>query len=130
MGANNGVTITRAPARAGLRQILDGISLRLESGQSLAVSGPSGAGKTTLLHLLAGVLQPSQGKVLIADEPTSELDAENRTHILRLLKAEVARRKIVVVASDDADVVAACDSELALRGGRARESAHETFSTH
>ena len=47
----------------GNRPILDGIDLRLEAGQSLAVVGPSGAGKTTILRLLAGLEMPSAGEL-------------------------------------------------------------------
>lgn len=38
---------------------------RLEAGQSLLVLGKSGSGKSTLLHLLAGLLQPKQGEVVL-----------------------------------------------------------------
>lgn len=47
----------------GNRPILDGIDLRLDAGQSLAVVGPSGAGKTTILRLLAGLEMPSAGEL-------------------------------------------------------------------
>ena len=51
--------------REGRRErfLLEIDALRLEAGQSLAVSGPSGGGKTTLLHVLAGLLPPSGGRV-------------------------------------------------------------------
>jgi ABC-type multidrug transport system fused ATPase/permease subunit len=45
---------------------LNGISLKIESGKSLAVVGPSGAGKTTLIDVLLGVLQPDQGSIIIS----------------------------------------------------------------
>ena len=45
--------------------ILDRISLRIEEGESVAIVGPSGCGKTTLLKLILGLLQPTEGQVLI-----------------------------------------------------------------
>lgn len=44
---------------------LDGLSLRVEGGERLAVIGPVGAGKTSLMRLLAGLYQPDSGLVLI-----------------------------------------------------------------
>lgn len=46
-------------------EILKGASLEIEPGQTLCVVGPNGAGKSTLVEILAGVLLPDGGKVLV-----------------------------------------------------------------
>ena len=56
--------------------------------------------------------------VLLADEPTSELDEGNRGVVLAELHAEAARGAVVVVATHDPAVVDACDLHLALDEGR------------
>jgi heme exporter protein A len=49
----------------GERTALDGVGLTLGAGDSLVVLGPNGAGKTTLLRILATLLRPSGGEVLV-----------------------------------------------------------------
>jgi heme exporter protein A len=49
----------------GDRTALDGVGLELPAGESLLVLGPNGAGKTTLLRILATLLAPSGGEVLV-----------------------------------------------------------------
>jgi len=49
----------------GPAQVLFGISLRIEPGESLAVLGPNGAGKSTLGRALAGMVVPSAGRLLL-----------------------------------------------------------------
>jgi heme exporter protein A len=55
------IELERLERRYGERVALDGISVRVEEGQTLAVLGGNGAGKTTLLRVLAGLLRPHGG---------------------------------------------------------------------
>ena len=49
----------------GVRPVLRRIDLTIETGELVAVIGPNGMGKSTLLSVMAGVLSPQHGKVLI-----------------------------------------------------------------
>jgi NitT/TauT family transport system ATP-binding protein len=48
---------------------LERIDLSVRNGEILAVIGPSGCGKSTLLGIMGGILQPSEGRVLVRGEP-------------------------------------------------------------
>lgn len=50
---------------------LDGLSLAVGVGEFVALVGPSGSGKSTLLDIVAGLLSPDRGAVLIDGEPTN-----------------------------------------------------------
>jgi len=43
---------------------LDDVSLKIEKGEFVTISGPSGSGKSTLLHIIGGLDRPDQGKVI------------------------------------------------------------------
>ncbi len=53
--------------------VLADISLDVPSGQFLAVAGPSGSGKSTLLGLVAGLDQPTAGRITVADVEITRL---------------------------------------------------------
>ncbi|SHF54860.1 ABC transporter ATP-binding protein [Dysgonomonas macrotermitis] len=55
----------------GKEKALNSISFSLKKGEITAFLGPNGAGKTTLMNILAGVLQPSSGKILYDNEDIS-----------------------------------------------------------
>lgn len=56
------VTLRDVTVRVGGQAVLEHVSLTLERGAALHLSGPNGGGKTTLLRLLAGEVAPVQGE--------------------------------------------------------------------
>lgn len=58
--------------------VLHGVSLGLDTGESLAITGESGSGKSTLLHLIGLLDTPDAGTILLAGETVSKLDEAGR----------------------------------------------------
>lgn len=64
----NGLSVS-----AGGKVLLKGIHLSLRKGELVALCGPSGCGKTTLLRALAGLVDPAEGEVLLADAHPAQM---------------------------------------------------------
>ncbi|WP_089313431.1 thiol reductant ABC exporter subunit CydD [Actinomadura mexicana] len=62
--------------RGAAEAALDRVSLRVGPGERVAVTGPSGAGKSTLLLVLAGLVSPDSGRVLVDGVDLAELEVE------------------------------------------------------
>lgn len=57
--------------------VLKGLSLSVEPGEFLAITGPSGNGKSTLLNMITGIDRPTQGEVLVNGFPVHDM-SENQ----------------------------------------------------
>jgi putative ABC transport system ATP-binding protein len=62
---------------------VDGIDLEVRSGEMVSILGPSGSGKTTLIHLLSCLDSPSEGTLLVNQQPVAGLNEDALTKIRR-----------------------------------------------
>ena len=66
-----------------LVRAVDDVSIQVKAGEFIALVGPSGSGKTTMLAMLASLLVPTEGSVLIDGEPLGDMSDRQRTKFRR-----------------------------------------------
>jgi ABC-type branched-subunit amino acid transport system ATPase component len=74
----------------GEKDILQGVSVRVEASEIVTIIGPNGAGKSTLLKTLAGLLKPHQGEILFQEQPIHGLGP-----------AEITRKGVCYVPQEE-----------------------------
>lgn len=91
-GPADTLPMPEAPQRLELREVqfrypgadsnvLDGISISIPFGSSLAIVGPSGAGKSTLIDILLGLSTPTAGGLFVDDAPLKDVLAQWRKRV-------------------------------------------------
>ena len=60
--------IKRITKTYGKLSAINGVSFRADYGETVGLLGPNGAGKTTTVSIIAGLLSPDSGEVLIANQ--------------------------------------------------------------
>lgn len=90
--------------------VLDGFDLVLEPGTATAIVGPSGSGKSTVLSLLAGLREPSSGRVLVDGADAADLTADARRSLASMVFQHpylfdgTVRENLLAEGVDPADV--------------------------
>ena len=95
---------SEALAQAGLPDLHDRLAEELSGGQRQRVA---------VARALA-----MRARLLVADEPTAELDADTAAVVFAALRAEAAAGATVILATHDLELAALCDSVIHLADGR------------
>jgi ABC-type glutathione transport system ATPase component len=84
-------TSVRLFAKTAMNRAVDGISVAIHAGETVALVGESGSGKSTLGRMLLGLATPSEGEICYRGQPLAKLDPATR---------RVFRREVQVVFQD------------------------------
>ncbi len=94
------MTTTMSAEEAGVAlgdvTLLSPVSFEVEAGRTLAVVGPNGSGKTTLLRVLAGLMSPSTGTVVVDGLPPDERRPAFRSRVASLLGVPPMARNLTL----------------------------------
>ena len=71
------------PQGSRVVKALQGVSLRIESGEFVSIMGPSGSGKSTLMHLLGALDTPTTGEVYFQDQPLHRMSDRDLSALRR-----------------------------------------------
>jgi putative ABC transport system ATP-binding protein len=75
--------VKQYPVGSGVVTAVDQVSLDLERGEFVALVGPSGSGKTTMLAMMAGLLRPTSGSIVIDGQELSQMKETDRSRFRR-----------------------------------------------
>ncbi len=98
------LTISGVGARLGGRWVVDGVDATPPEGALTGLLGPNGAGKTTLLRLIAGVLAPDAGAVLVPHDDTAGAVTRDAVPVHTLDRRRRARRVALLEQESSASV--------------------------
>ena len=86
------VQIRNLTKRYGNHTVVDNISLSFRQGEVFAILGHNGAGKTTMLNILAGLIQPDEGDIIVQGQSIVDLPPHSRRQIGICLQEDVFER--------------------------------------
>ncbi|MGX9415937.1 peptide ABC transporter ATP-binding protein [Vibrio sp. RC27] len=83
--SKNFETRSRLFFRKKIEQAVKPVSFSLEAGQTIGFIGQNGSGKSTIARMIAGVVEPSGGEILVNGEPLKYGDYANRCRLVRMI---------------------------------------------
>lgn len=106
-------------------RVLEGLTLEIEAGESLAIVGSNGAGKTTLVKLLAGLETPSAGRITVDDVDLADISAERWHQQVAVVFQSFERYPVTAAQNIAYGAAHVAHDDEAVRRAAQRAGAHE-----
>src|SRR5262245_66330371 len=81
------------------RRVVNGVNIEVKGGEIVGLLGPNGAGKTTTFHIMVGLVQPDEGKVILKehDLTSAHIYQRDRAGIRYLLQESLVFLRLTIV---------------------------------
>jgi lipopolysaccharide export system ATP-binding protein len=113
------------------KQVVNGVSLEVKSGEIVGLLGPNGAGKTTTFYMIVGIIKPDDGAVCIDDQDISQLPIHRRARLgIQYLPQEPSVFRKLTVAENILAILQTLDLDKAARKERLAELLNELKISH
>jgi lipopolysaccharide export system ATP-binding protein len=113
------------------KQVVNGVSLEVKSGEIVGLLGPNGAGKTTTFYMIVGIIKPDDGAVCIDDQDISQLPIHRRARLgIQYLPQEPSVFRKLTVAENILAILQTLDLDKAARRERLAELLNELKISH
>ena len=113
------------------KQVVNGVSLEVKSGEIVGLLGPNGAGKTTTFYMIVGIIKPDNGSVFIDDQDISQLPIHRRARLgIQYLPQEPSVFRKLTVAENILAILQTIDLDKAARKERLAELLNELKISH
>ncbi len=113
------------------RRVVDGVSLKINSGQVVGLLGPNGAGKTTTFYMITGLVRPDSGEVYLDDQDMSQLPVYLRARLgINYLPQETSVFRKLSVADNILAILETVESDKTRREERLNDLLEELDISH
>jgi lipopolysaccharide export system ATP-binding protein len=113
------------------KQVVNGVSLEVKSGEIVGLLGPNGAGKTTTFYMIVGIIKPDAGSVSIDAQDISQLPIYRRARLgIQYLPQEPSVFRKLTVAENILAILQTLDLDKASRKVKLAELLNELKISH
>jgi lipopolysaccharide export system ATP-binding protein len=113
------------------KQVVNGVSLEVRSGEIVGLLGPNGAGKTTTFYMIVGIIKPNAGAVFIDDQDISQIPIHQRARLgIQYLPQEPSVFRKLTVAENIMAILQTLNLDKAARQVKLAELLKELKISH
>lgn len=113
------------------RNVVDGVSLKVNKGEIVGLLGPNGAGKTTTFYMIVGLERPTRGEVYLSDVPIGDMPMYKRSRLgISYLAQEASIFRNMTVEENIMSILEGTIKDKATRQNKVNELLEEFHVSH